>query len=188
MANSESIGEIIYYRIKKIDRLINLLKSLVVAQREGIPTKKVESDLFLAEIRLYPVGDDNIKAIIRIEPKVTLPQDLLSLIYLTELLSQDEETLFKNAVEARHKKMIIGGVIHLSAIVNKNLIKTEIKRILTKVKRAFKALLDDNIRSKVIKEKNRLESLIKSPTENKRDILITIMRLNEILLYEAPLD
>jgi len=182
----ENIEEVINSKVRRINDIINFLRYLLRAQQEGMPIKEVKSDLFDAEIRLYPVGKNLVKAVIRVEPKIDIPQELLSLIYLSELATQDEEVLFKIAVEQSYKKMLVGGVLHLSAVLNKELIKTEIKRILTKIKRAFLALTNDEIRARIINEKRKLDELVNSPQKNKREILITLMRLNEILLYEAP--
>jgi len=182
------IGEAILRKLARVNEIIESLKYLLRAQQEGIPTKEIRSDLFDVEIRLYPVGEKHIKVVLRITPKKNISPDLLSTIYLSELAARDENTLLQNAIERRYKKMMIGGIIHLSTIINKELLKLEIKRILTKIKRAFIALTNEKIRAKILNEHAKLEQLLSDPDKNRREILITLMRLNEILLYEAPID
>ncbi len=178
--------DLIDAKIRRIDSVIDFLKYLLKAQSEEVPVKRIKSDFFNAEIRVYPIGKNLVKAVIRIEPTENIPTDLLSLLYLSELGVQDEEMRFKIAAEGSYKKMSVGNVIHLSAVINKDLLKSELKRILLKIKRAFIALNNDELRARIIEEKKKLEDMLSAPEKNKREILISLMRLNELLLYEAP--
>ncbi len=182
---SESFVEIFRRQILKVDQLIKSLENLLKAYQEGIPAKKIESEFFNAEIRVYPLMDDTAKVIIRVEPKIDVDPEILSLLYLSELISPDEEILLNNVIDGRYKKLMIGNTIQLSMTTKKLLMKTEVKRILTKLKRAFIAILDPNIRKRLLEEKKRIDKLSQDLTKNKRDILISLMRINELLFYEA---
>lgn len=182
-----NFNDLIRAKIKRIDSIISFLKYLLRAQSEEIPIKKVKSEFFDAEIRIYPIGKNLVKATIRIEPSREIPSDLISLLYLSELGVQDEEMRFKMAVEGSYKKMYVGNVIHLSAVINKDLLASELKRILMKIKRAFLALNNEELKARILEEKLKLERMLSEPDKNKREILISLMRLNELLLYEAPI-
>jgi len=181
-----NLEDLISAKIRRIDNVIDFLRYLLKAQSEEVPIKRIKSEFFNAEIRVYPIGKNLVKAVIRIEPTVNVSTDLISLLYLSELGVQDEEMRFKMAAEGSYKKMSVGNVIHLSAVINKDLLKSELKRILLKIKRAFIALNNEELRARIIEEKKKLDDMLTAPEKNKREILISLMRLNELLLYEAP--
>lgn len=188
MKEMDRIGfeEIIKDKIRRIDNIIDFLRYLLKAQSEEMPVKKVKSEFFNAEIRVYPIGKNLVKAAIRIEPTINISSDLISLLYLSELGVQDEEMRLKIASDGSYRKMSAGNVVYLSVILNKDLLKSELKRILLKIKRAFIALNNEELRARIIEEKSKLDQILNNPEKNKREILISLMRLNELLLYEAP--
>lgn len=184
--NDMKLEDLINAKIRRMNNLIDFLKYLLKAQSEKVPIKKIKSEYFSAEIRVYPLGANFVKAVMRIEPKVNIPADLISLLYLSELGVQDEEMRFKMAIEGSYKKMSVGNVIHLSAVINRDLLKSELRRILLKIKRAFIALSNEELRTRIMEEKKKLDNMLNDPEKKKREILISLMRLNELLLYEAP--
>ncbi|MHA1590817.1 MAG: hypothetical protein ACTSVA_09540 [Candidatus Njordarchaeales archaeon] len=178
-----SLLERIEERMKRIERSLNYLKSLLFFSSEDIALKKFETDLFEAEVRLFPLEKDYVKAIIRVRPKTHIDKEILGAIYYSELFVHTEDAIVEAVQEDRARKMLMGEMLHVSRVINKKLIKFEVKRLLLKIRRALETLADINKQREIRSILNELAGYRKDVSKNRKKIILAVMRLNEILFY-----
>ena len=171
--------------IRAIDYHLDIIKSLSNALTTKLQGEKIEDESFTVEIKYVPLGNKLVNAIFRIEPKIKVNEELLQLVYLSDIFLKDEPSILRAVSSGSWKKLGKGNNISFSIVIHEDIKDLEVRRIVRRFKRVFMAFQDDNLRKKLLQERKKLESLASNVKKKAKEVILTVMRINDLLFYES---